>query len=424
MADAAVVRLAGPAEDYAEFLLSFTTAPAVPVAATGVMGNSSDLFRRVTMLLKSPKRLERTVSWRWTLATAGGLLAVAVVASGIGPSASAFPGNPDTKKTASADKATPQDQDKQDKKDKDDKDNAPKAPQPPGTPFPRGAGGFPNDPDAMAGMVQQMMRQRGMMGGMGFFGSHQRLGVMVHVPSEALVDQLDLPKGQGLVIGQVVPDTPAAKAGLKVNDILLEFNGKAVPSNQGEFVSQVQNVKADAKVDIVVMRKGKKETIKDVTLPEEKAAAGGFGRGAFPPGGGGFPRFGGGGDGDGNPAFPRPGFGAGAGMGGMGMMRGPNSVMTTITRTNDRFTTRHEEGSLVITVNGTVADGKAKTSKIHVQDARESHDYESLDKVPDQYRDKVKNLVDMSEKGNVRIEIKTPEAKPPETKPEAKPEAK
>ena len=70
IADAAVVRLAGPAEDYAEFLLSFTTAPAVPVGATGVMGNPSDLFRRVTMLLKSPKRLERTVSWRWTLATA------------------------------------------------------------------------------------------------------------------------------------------------------------------------------------------------------------------------------------------------------------------------------------------------------------------------------------------------------------------
>src|SRR6266849_6146607 len=83
IADAAVVRLAGPAEDYAEFLLSFTTAPAVPLVATGVMGNSSDLFRRVTMLLKSPKRLERTVSWRWTAATAGGLLALAVVASGI-----------------------------------------------------------------------------------------------------------------------------------------------------------------------------------------------------------------------------------------------------------------------------------------------------------------------------------------------------
>ncbi len=421
IADAAVVRLAGSAEDYAEFLLSFTTAPAVPLAATGVMGNSSDLFRRVTMLLKSPKRMERTVSWRWTAATAGGLLALAVVASGIGPRAAASPSNADVKKSVAADKALPQDKDKQ---DKDNKDNAPKAPQPPGTPFPPGGGGFPGNDPEMRQMMERMGRMRGAMGGMGgFFSPHPRLGVTVSQPTETLVDQLDLPKGQGLVISQVLPDTPAAKAGLKPNDILLELNGKAVPSNQGEFVRQVQEIKADAKVDLVVLRKGKKETIKDVTLPEEKAAGiGRFGQGGGFPGGGGppggFPRF----DGDGNGPFPRPGFGAGGGAGMMGF-GGGNSVMTNVTRTNDRFTTRHQEGSLVITVTGSMADGKAKTNKIHVQDGQVAHDYESLDKVPDQYKDKVKNLVDMSEKGSVRIEIKTPEAKP-ETKPEAKPEAK
>ena len=378
------------------------------------------------MLLKSPKRMERTVSWRWTAATAGGLLALAVVASGIGPRAAASPSNADVKKSVAADKALPQDKDKQ---DKDNKDNAPKAPQPPGTPFPPGGGGFPGNDPEMRQMMERMGRMRGAMGGTGgFFSPHPRLGVTVSQPSEALVDQLDLPKGQGLVINQVMPDTPAAKAGLKTNDILLELNGKAVPSNQVDFVRQVQEIKADAKVDLVVLRKGKKETIKDVTLPEGKAVGGagfrpGGGIGGAPPGG--FPRFGG--DGDGNPPFPRQGFGGGggAGMGGAGMMGfgGPNSVMTTVTRTNDRFTTRHQEGSLVITVTGSMADGKAKTNKIHVQDGQVGHDYESLDKVPDQYKDKVKNLVDMSEKGTVRIEIKTPEAKP-EVKPEAKPEAK
>src|SRR5205823_9171863 len=130
-----------------------------------------------------------------------------------------------------------------------------------------------NDPE-MRQMMERMGRMRGAMGGFSF-GGHTRLGVMVHSPSEALVDQLDLPKGQGLVIGQVIPDTPAAKAGLKPNDILLELNGKAVPNNQGDFVRQVQEIKADAKVDIVVLRKGKKETIKDVTLPEDKAPAAG-----------------------------------------------------------------------------------------------------------------------------------------------------
>ena len=82
--------------------------------------------------------------------------------------------------------------------------------------------------------------------------------------------------------------------------------------------------------------------------------------------------------------------------------------MTTVFRTDNRFTTRHQEGTLVITVNGTVADGKAHLSGIQVQDGRESHKYESVDKVPEQYRDKVKNLVEMSERSNAKIEIKTP----------------
>ena len=82
--------------------------------------------------------------------------------------------------------------------------------------------------------------------------------------------------------------------------------------------------------------------------------------------------------------------------------------MTTTFRTNDHFTTRHQEGSLVITLTGKVADGKAAVNEISVQDGGESHTYESVDKVPEKYRDKVKNLVEMSEKGSVKVEVKTP----------------
>jgi hypothetical protein len=32
--------------------------------------------------------------------------------------------------------------------------------------------------------------------------------------------------------------------------------------------------------------------------------------------------------------------------------------------------------------------------------------FESLEKVPEQYKDKVKNLIEMSEKGNVRVKRK------------------
>jgi len=55
-----------------------------------------------------------------------------------------------------------------------------------------------------------------------------------------------------------------------------------------------------------------------------------------------------------------------------------------------------------------VTDGKAKTSEIQVQDGNKTEKYESVDKVPEAYRDKVKNLVDMSEKSKVKIDVKTP----------------
>jgi C-terminal processing protease CtpA/Prc len=102
----------------------------------------------------------------------------------------------------------------------------------------------------------------------GRFRPQGRLGVLVEKPSGALADQLDLQKDHGLVIHDVVPDSAAAKAGLKNHDIIVEWNGKPVSSDVREFAKMVDEVKASTPVDVVVMRKGKKETVKGVALPE------------------------------------------------------------------------------------------------------------------------------------------------------------
>jgi len=88
-----------------------------------------------------------------------------------------------------------------------------------------------------------------------------RLGVEVSTPSAALADQLDLPKGQGLVVRAVKPDSPAAKAGLKEHDILLELNGQPVPDRAVAFVKLVAKVEANKPTKAVVMRKGRKTTV-------------------------------------------------------------------------------------------------------------------------------------------------------------------
>ena len=68
--------------------------------------------------------------------------------------------------------------------------------------------------------------------------------------------------------------------GLKNNDILLELGGKKVASQPSEFLKALNEFKTGDKVDAVVLRKGKRETVKDVTLPDVPK---GFGPG-FPGG--------------------------------------------------------------------------------------------------------------------------------------------
>jgi hypothetical protein len=358
----------------------------------------------------------RHYSTAWLRVAAAGL-AAAVIVSGL-----------------SLAKASDDEPKKDDKQAEPTKKETPKKKIPvPGEPF---EGIFQNlpqgvDPEQLRNMqaeMQRMMREMqgqfpggfGGAGGLagrnvmfGGFNRQGRLGVRISAPNETLVDQLDLPKGQGIVIEDVQAESAAAKAGIKNHDILLELNGKNVPSNAPEFVKMVGDIKADKAVDAVVLRKGKRETVKGLTLPEAKAEDN-------------LPLFGGpaiggaiGGPPAGLPAAPGlPGFQGGAAggigvvpRGGAGGFGGPGvvgqQVTTSVFRTDDRFTTRHQEGSLIITVNGTVDNGKAKVTSINVQDGRESHKYESTDKVPEQYRDKVNNLVEMSEKSGGKIELKT-----------------
>lgn len=103
------------------------------------------------------------------------------------------------------------------------------------------------------------------------FPQQGRLGVSVDRPGEVLVEHLNLDKNTGLVIIDVVPESPAAKAGLKQNDILVEFGGKAVPNNPPEFARMIEDAKADTPFDVTIIRKGKKETLQGVSLPEVRA---------------------------------------------------------------------------------------------------------------------------------------------------------
>jgi hypothetical protein len=108
----------------------------------------------------------------------------------------------------------------------------------------------------------------------------------------------------------------------------------------------------------------------------------------------------------------RPNQGAGRGIGSghataSVTIADTKGVFTTLFRNDDRFTARHQEGTLIITLTGKTAKGKASITEIVVEDGGKTHKYDNIDDVPERYRDKVKSLAEMSEGRNAHIEVHT-----------------
>ncbi|HVS35575.1 MAG TPA: PDZ domain-containing protein [Gemmataceae bacterium] len=91
------------------------------------------------------------------------------------------------------------------------------------------------------------------------------LGVLFGPVSEALYDQLpQLPRDQGVLVTQVLASSPAEKAGLRRNDILLQYNEKKI-ADCDDLVRLLQGDKPGRPVKLTFLRGGK-ETTTDALL--------------------------------------------------------------------------------------------------------------------------------------------------------------
>ena len=64
----------------------------------------------------------------------------------------------------------------------------------------------------------------------------------------------------GAVVNEVTPDSPAARAGLKSGDVIIEINGKAV-RDAGDVRTAVGLLRVGQKVEMTVLREGKRKTV-------------------------------------------------------------------------------------------------------------------------------------------------------------------
>jgi serine protease Do len=102
------------------------------------------------------------------------------------------------------------------------------------------------------------------------------LGVQVQRITPDLAKSFGLDRERGALVADVMPDTPAAKAGIERGDIIVEFNGRKI-DEMNDLPRAVANTPPDTDVPMKILRKGQEKVVqvKVAELKEERVAASG-----------------------------------------------------------------------------------------------------------------------------------------------------
>ena len=87
------------------------------------------------------------------------------------------------------------------------------------------------------------------------------LGIRAQDLTPQLASSLGLNRGGEMaVVTEVTEGSPAAEAGIKTNDVIVEFNGKPVPKSH-EFPSVIADIPPGGKVTLKIIREKKEQTV-------------------------------------------------------------------------------------------------------------------------------------------------------------------
>jgi serine protease Do len=107
--------------------------------------------------------------------------------------------------------------------------------------------------------------------GESWYGSPRRLGVMVSPLSDQLATYFGVK--DGVLVSEVLENTPAASAGLKAGDVITAVNGRSVQST-ADLTREVRDADPGSAIELQVTRDRKETTVK-VTLPQRRPATAG-----------------------------------------------------------------------------------------------------------------------------------------------------
>jgi len=100
------------------------------------------------------------------------------------------------------------------------------------------------------------------------------LGVVIQDVTRELAESFGLKKPHGALVSQVMPNSPASKAGFDAGDIILKFNGNAI-STSSSLPPIVGRTALEESVAVVVIRNNKRKTLHVTVeqLPEDDQLA-------------------------------------------------------------------------------------------------------------------------------------------------------
>jgi serine protease Do len=83
------------------------------------------------------------------------------------------------------------------------------------------------------------------------------LGVYIQEVTPEIAEQFDLTEAKGVLVGDVIEDSPAEEAGIKRGDVIVKVNDKEVNSPE-ELQDKIRSIEIGEKANVEVVRDGKK----------------------------------------------------------------------------------------------------------------------------------------------------------------------
>jgi len=219
-------------------------------------------------------------------------------------------------------------------------------------------------------------------------------GVRLGKADVNLQQQLGLEEKEGLIVMAVDPNSAADKVGLKASDVLVRINDKSVPNDVDGFAKLLKDERVGLAADLVVVRRGKEETIKAARMPDvvqtnPNSGGGRIGRPGLP-----------------GIVIPRIQINP-ANRGGINpFLQGPiqklhlemsvNGAKIVRKQDGNLFSGEYSKDELKITISGKIENGRANPSEITVIQGKETKKYPGLREVPAQHRPVIQQLMPSS----------------------------